>query len=316
MSVPTTSLGLDETVFPLRERLQLAGVPEPRVLFLMATGAGFLPARLADRMEVELGELCGECEPWSGQVLRAGRFGRLPVWFIDDVSGEPLDDEPSSPWMRALPVWLAAAAGARVCVHTSAGSALPVRESLVAEGPGASGGPGAPGPGGAAGDRTPLAPPCLAVVRDHVNLSGFTPLLGLGESKLGPLFPDLAHLHHAGLRAAALRTAEAHGIAAAAAIAACTLGPALETPAERIMLARLGADVAVPNLAAPLLAAGHAGLAVLALVAVTDGSPGPADVKRVVEAAGALQPALEDLVLALVPELEATADALAAEADA
>jgi purine nucleoside phosphorylase len=301
MSAPTTSLGLDETVFPLRERLQLAGVPEPRVLFLMATGAGFLPARLGDRTEVELGELCGECEPWSGQVLRAGRFGRLPVWFIDDVSGEPLDDEPSSPWMRAMPVWLAAAAGARVCVHASAGSALPVRESLVADG---------------AGDRAPLAPPCLAVVRDHVNLSGFTPLLGLGESKLGPLFPDLVHLHHAGLRAAALRTTEAHGIPAAAAIAACTLGPALETPAERIMLARLGADVAVPNLAAPLLAAGHAGLAVLALVAVTDGGAGPTDVKRVVEAAGALQPALEDLVLALVPELETTADALAAEADA
>jgi hypothetical protein len=82
------------------------------------------------------------------------------------------------------------------------------------------------------------------------------------------------------------------------------------------MLARLGADVAVPNLAAPLLAAGHAGLAVLALVAVTDGGAGPTDVKRVVEAAGALQPALEDLVLALVPELETTADALAAEADA
>src|SRR6185436_11290306 len=88
---------------------------------------------------------------------------------------------------------------------------------------------------------------------------------------------------------------------------ACTLGPALETRAERTMLARLGATVAVPNLAPPLLAAGHAGLALIALVAVTDagdwGGNGGTDVKSVVAAAGLLQPALEDLLLALVPAL-------------
>jgi hypothetical protein len=79
------------------------------------------------------------------------------------------------------------------------------------------------------------------------------------------------------------------------------------------MLARLGADVSVPNLATPLLAAGHAGLAVLALVAVTDAGAGPADVGGVLSAAGVLQPALEDLLLALGPALEHTAAALASE---
>ncbi len=294
MSSPTSSLGLDETVFPLRERLRLAGVPDPNVLFLMATGVGFLPARLGEGHEVELGELCGECEPWNGQVLRAGRLGGFEAWFLDDVSGEPLSDEPASPWMRALPVWLAAAAGAQIVVHTSAGSALPAQ------------------PGG----RPTLTTPALVALCDHVNFSGSTPLLGLGESKLGPLFPDLSRLHHAGLRAAALGRAAGLGIPMAEAIAACTLGPALETPAERTMLSRLGADVSVPNLATPLLAAGHAGLAVLALVAVTDASPGAADLRSVVAAAGALQPALEDLLLALVPDLEATAAALCAEAEA
>lgn len=302
MSSPLT-LGLDETVFPLRERLRLAGVPDPSVLFLMATGVGLLPSRLREAHEVELGELCGECEPWNGQVLRAGFIGGLAAWLLDDVSGdvsgEPLTalegaGEPARPWMRALPVWLAAAAGAELVVHTSAGSALPAR----AEG------------------RAGVPAPALVALYDHVNFSGATPLLGLGESKLGPLFPDLSRLHHRGLRAAALSRAAALGIPLSEAIAACTLGPALETPAERTMLARLGADVSVPNLATPLLAAGHAGLAVLALVAVTDASEGAADLRSVLAAAGVLQPALEDLVLALVPDLEATARALAAELEA
>jgi purine nucleoside phosphorylase len=292
----TSSLGLDETIFPLRERLRTAGVPDPRVLFLMGTGVGFLPGRLTGAREVQLGELCSTCPPWDGRVLHTGLLGALPVWLLEDVSDEPLaadsTDEPISPWMRAMPVWLAAAAGAAACVHTSAGSALPTQPS------------------------EPNWVPGLAVLRDHINFSGTTPLLGLGESRLGPLFPDLTHLYHAGLSAAARERAEALGIPVREAIAACTLGPALETRAERTMLARLGASVAVPNLAPPLLAAGHAGLALLALVAVTDARDEGADVKSVVAAASLLQPALEDLLLALVPALAETAAALSAEVEA
>jgi purine-nucleoside phosphorylase len=283
---------LDETIFPLRERMRAAGVPDPRVLFLMGTGVGFLPGRLTGGRALELGELCGGCPPWDGEVLHTGALGTLPVWLLADRADDPLADEPASPWMRAMPVWLAAAAGALVCVHTSAGSAL------------------AP--------EADVAPrvPALAALSDHLNFSGMTPLLGLGESRLGPLFPDLSHLYHAGLRAAALECAGRLGIPAVEAIAACTLGPALETRAERAMLARLGASVAVPNLATPLLAAAHAGLAVLALVATTDARADGADVKSVVAAAGVLQPALEDLLLALGPALDETAAALAAELEA
>jgi len=289
MTSPTASPGLDETVFPLRERLRVAGVPDPRLVFLMATGVGFLPSHLDDPIDVALGELAPDCEPWSAQVLHAGQLpgpGGGPgigAWILEDVSGEPLEREPEAPWMRVLPVWLAAAAGAHLCVHTSAGSALAPR----ARG--------------------------LVLVRDHLNLSGATPLLGLGPSKLGPLFPDLSRLHHEGLRRAALERCGRLGIAVAEGVAACTLGPALETPSERRMLATLGADVAVPGLALPLLAAAHAGLETLAIVAVTDAEGERVAVSRVLEAAAALQPALEDLLLALLPELGATAAGLAQE---
>jgi len=285
-------LSLDETVFPLRERVRAAGLPDPEALFLMATGTGFLPSRARDLEELELGELAGELGPWSGAVLRAGRLGALSAWFLDDCAGEEASDEPRPAWMAALPVWLAAASGAAVCVHTSAGSALPSDEL----------------------GRVPLAPRSFALIGDHVNFSGTSPLVGLGESRLGPLFPDLSHLHHAGLRAAAEARARALGLVAREAVAACTLGPALETPAERRMLARLGADVAVPGLAAPLVAAGHAGLALLAIVAVTDAPAQGVELRSVLEAASQLAPSLEDLLVALAPDLAETAARLAAEA--
>ena len=294
-TAPATDPGaasLDETVFTARERLRAAEIPAPRVLFLMATGVGFLPAHLVDPCALELGEITPEQEPWSAQVLHAGHLGALPVWCLEDVSGELLEREPRSAWVRGFPVWLAAAAGAQLCVHGSAGSALAPLPGLV---------------------RSSGAIEGLALVRDHLNVSGSTPLLGLGPSRLGPLFPDLTRLHHLGLRRAAQARAEALGIPAAEAIAACTHGPALETPAERTMLARLGAEVAVQALATPLLAAAHSGLSLLAIGAVTDARAGTTEVPELVDSARRLQPALEDLLLALVPDLAAAADARASE---
>jgi len=298
----SASPGLDETVFPLRERLRAAGVEDPSVLFLMATGVGFLPSRMEGAHGIGLDEILPDGDlrssvlerphphhPWTGQVLHAGRLGALSVWFLEDVSSEALEPAPTAPWLRALPVWLAASAGASVCVHTSAGSALSH-----------DGGP-------------PLLERGLGLVSDHMNLSGSTPLAGLGESKLGPLFPDLTRLHHVGLRRSALARAAELGIGAAEVVAACTSGPALETPAERTMLARLGADVAVPGLATPLLAAGHAGLATLAVVAVTDARDEGPEVRHVLAAAAELVPALEDLLLALVPDLLSAVRSLSLE---
>jgi purine-nucleoside phosphorylase len=221
MSETNLSPTLDDVVFPLRERLRGVGVADPDVLLFLGTGVGFLPSRLDQAMELELGELLPDGEPWSAQVLRTGVLAGAQVWCVEDVSGDPAGFEVEEPWMRALPVWLAASAGCSVAVHTSAASALS---------------PAAPRRG-------------LAVVSDHLNVSGASPLLGLGESKLGPLFPDLSRLYHEGLRGAAAQRAAALGIELPEVVAACTLGPALETAAERRMLATLGADVAVPDLA-------------------------------------------------------------------
>jgi hypothetical protein len=287
---------LDETVAAARAGLAELEVPAPDLLLLMATGPGGLVDQLRHAREHALAEVAAIPSPWCEETLHSGELGSLTIWVLPDVSDDPADpgawggSAPAPSWVGGFPIWLAAAAGACVLVHTSAGCLLAQPE-------------GAP---------KLEAGKTLAVLRDHINLSGETPLHGLGASSLGPLFPDLSALHHFGLRRAAMDRAESLGLRLVEMIAACTTGPAIETPAERRMLARLGAELAVQALATPLLAAGHAGLAVLSLVCIADAGEDPTDLVSMIEAAGLAQPRLEELLLRLSEDLERTVHTLRA----
>ena len=79
------------------------------------------------------------------------------------------------------------------------------------------------------------------------------------------------------------------------------------------MAARLGAEVGVQGLATPLIAAAHAGLACLAVVALIDTAAtrdSGADPVRLVERAAELQSALEEFLGALAEDLASAAEAL------
>jgi len=271
------SHALDRAVRAAAEALRPSLERPPRALFLMGTGAGELGARLATRAPLALADVEGVPEPWRSCELHVGRLGEVELVALDDLSGDPLDAEGAA-WTSGFPCWLGAALGARVLVHTSAGAALPCDEE-------------------GAGERPAVG--SLALLSDHVNLSGSTPLVGLGASRLGPLFPDVSRLHDAGLRAAALAGALERGLDACEAVAACTCGPSLDTPAEERWRARAGAQVSVQGLAAPLLAAAHAGLTALCTVAVTGDALVASDWRRSLEAAQRAAPAVEDLLLSL-----------------
>jgi purine-nucleoside phosphorylase len=270
---------LDDSIFPSVAALDEEGIAQPDALLFLGTGLGaHLPPALANLKRFELGELEGTPEAWREEILHTGRLGRTSVWILEDAPGGlEFGEGAATPWEAAWPIWLASAAGAMVLVHTSAGSALDV-----------------------AGAPTPRS---LAVVTDHLNLSGATPLQGLGETRLGPLFPDQTRVHDRHLRALVQRAARDRGIPLTEAIAACTVGPALSTPAELRWLATTGAHVAVQRLADPLLAAAHASLATVALVGVTDRGDERLSMEDLVRRADAVAPALEDLVLAIGPDL-------------
>ncbi|TAJ24265.1 MAG: hypothetical protein EPO68_01740 [Planctomycetota bacterium] len=291
-SNPTSTVhALDVGVARALYELSRLRVPPPRALLMLGTGISTLPERIQNAQAFALGDLAFP-GLWRTSTLWSGALDGCPVWVLEDPLGDPRNDEAAAPWEGAFPCWLAARAGARVLLHTSAGLGL-AREGAAEPPPGT-----------------------LVALRDHVNLSGATPLVALAGSQLGPLFPDVTRLHHDGLRRSALARAERLGLDVREAVGACTLGPSLDTPAERRAWALLGADVAVQGLATPLLAAAHSGLATLALVAVTQGGSEPAELGAILTATQTATAALEDWILALGADLTGAARALAATEDA
>lgn len=272
---------LDQAVHDAAAALSKKGVPTTGALILMSTGVGMLAGRLKRAGRTPLGRAAGVPETWKDAVLHWGELEGLACWLLEDAPG-PADqggrERPGDPpWTRAFPVWLAAAAGARHLVHVSAGVALPKDGK----------------PGATLG--------ALAVACDHVNLSGSTPLQALSGSALGPLFPAVSKLHDEGLRQALLTEARRLGIPLEPAVLACTAGPALSTPAERRWWRAAGADAAVQELAAPLLAAAHAGLTVVAVSAVVDA--GDDEIPAILERAERAAPQLDELLAAFAPHV-------------
>jgi len=260
---------LDRTVRTALDELRADGAPAPAALLWLAVGAdGLLELLEGPRSSTS---------PTAGLEIHAAALGREPggpmVWIVEGA-GERA--EQTAPWRAVLACWVAAAAGARACLLATAGQALPESD--------------APPPAGS-----------LFLASDHLNLSGASPLVGLGPSELGPLFPDLTRLHHPGLRRSAAAAARARGVPIAEGVLACLAGPALATPAEARFLARAGAQAAVHELAAPLHACAHAGLAALSITALLDDGAGPADVARQAALAERLAPRLDALWLDLGP---------------
>jgi purine-nucleoside phosphorylase len=110
------------------------------------------------------------------------------------------------------------------------------------------------------------------LVRDHLNLTGRSPLAGPGAPPEGypSRFTDLTDLYSARLRALA-READpslAEGVYAA------MPGPHYETPAEIRMLATVGADLVGMSTVLEAIAARHLGAEVLAISLVTNPAAG------------------------------------------
>lgn len=260
---------LDESVASALSALERRSILRPAALYLLSTGVSVLAGRLQRAGRLPLGKLEGAPRAWADSLLHWGLLEGLPIWLLEN---SPLDREPEEPeWQRAWPLWLAASAGASTFVHTSAAA------SLVPE----------------------LAPGTIGMVRDHVNLCGSTPLTGLGASRLGAQFPDVSRVHDRALRLSALELARSLGLASREVVAACAVGPSLETPAERGWMARCGAEASAQELAPTLLAAAHAGLGGLSLLVVVHSGDGPIDIAQVAARAEAIAPALDDLLAKL-----------------
>lgn len=123
----------------------------------------------------------------------------------------------------------------------------------------------------AAGGINPsFVPGDLMAITDHLNLSGFNPLIGHNEDQLGPRFPDMSHAYTPELLKLLEATAQAEKIALKKGVYVQLSGPSYETPAEIRMLRTLGADAVGMSTVPEVVAAAHMGVKVAGISCITN----------------------------------------------
>ncbi|HUY29411.1 MAG TPA: purine-nucleoside phosphorylase [Acidimicrobiales bacterium] len=256
---------------------QRTGVERHDVAVVLGSGWQDAVAELGEtRAEVATDELPGFAAPTV-----AGHHGRLRSMEVAGVatlviSGRVHLYEGHTPAQVVHPVRSAVLSGARTVVLTNA-----------------------------AGGLDPAMRPGQAVlIRDHLNLTGRSPLGGPPPPPgFAPRFVDLTECYSARLRGLA-RAADptlAEGVYAA------FPGPHYETPAEIEMVRRIGGSLVGMSTALEAIAARHLGAEVLAISLVTNLAAGvsaePLDHEEVLAAGAAAAPGLARLVRAVIGTL-------------
>jgi purine-nucleoside phosphorylase len=274
---------VSEAADPLGEPLKTAveswdalGWPRPRAALISGSGLG-----------VELGEpergpidlsyfLPFAAHPLPGHAHEVELLRPRPDRAVAYFRGRLHAYQGYDAHQTVFPVRLAARLGARVLILTNASGAL----------------------------RPELPAGRLALVRDHLNLTGLNPLRGQLPPEWGPRFPDLTAAYDESLADLARRLAAEQGLTLSDAIYIGLLGPSYETPAEVRMLRALGGDLAGMSTVLEVIAARQMGLAVLCLSLVANPAAGlgiaPLSHEEVLATAEAGATSLRQLLKALI----------------
>ena len=256
------------------------GRPSHEVTLVLGSGWSEVVTGLADpgtAVTMPVSELPGFATPSA-----VGHRGTVTSCLVDGVTllsiaGRTHQYEGRGTEPVVHPAHVAAATGSRVLVLTNAAGGL--RDGL------------------AVGD--------LVLIRDHLNLTGRSPLTG-------PLFVDLVDAYRPTLRQAAADAIAASDAAAGVTdsrpgegVYAAMPGPQYESPAEIGMLRVLGADLVGMSTVPETIAARGLGLDVVAMSLVTNLAAGvtgqPLDHTEVLAAGAAGATRLTTALRALVP---------------
>lgn len=136
----------------------------------------------------------------------------------------------------------------------------------------------------------------LMLLKDHLNLTGQSPLVGPHVAAFGPRFPDQTAVYSPRLRALLLSV----GMRLRSGVYAGLLGPSYETPAEVRMLRHLGADAVGMSTVHEAMALNAMGAEVAGLSLITNLAAGisesPLSHQEVVHAGKQAAATLEQLV--------------------
>jgi purine-nucleoside phosphorylase len=285
---------------PLFERVQTAAravseqleLDTPTAAVVLGSGLGGVADRLTDARRVAYASL-----PCFPETTVAGHPGRL---VAGKLPGGPSTGSSSKLRDKTVLLLCGRVHGYEGYPPTEVGfgvrvvAALGVRTLIVSN---------------ASGAVDPaFSPGEIVAISDHINLASGSPLTGANDERLGPRFVDMTDAYDPKLRALAAAAApRAIGRELREAIYAGMAGPAYETPAEVRLLRTLGAGLVGMSTVHEVIAARHAGLAVLGLSLVANlaagVTAGPLRHEDVTRAAAAGADALGRLVAAVVAGL-------------
>ena len=119
----------------------------------------------------------------------------------------------------------------------------------------------------------------FACIVDHLNFTGYNPLIGTYYTDCGVRFPSLNNLYDKDLREIAHNVAKELGVTLGDSVFAQTSGPSYETPAEVRALKILGAETCGMSTAIEAIAGKHAGMKVLAISNISNKAAGLAKIE-------------------------------------
>ena len=257
----------------------------PAIGLILGSGLGDLAEEVEDAVSIPYGVV--PHFPISTVEGHAGRFviGRLEGKPVVVMQGRFHYYEGYLMRQVVLPVYVMRRLGAQTLVVTNA----------------------------AGGMNRSFRPGDLMLIRDHINLTGNNPLVGKNDERLGPRFPDMSEAYSKSYRELAHRLAgqiEADGgpLQLREGVYCGISGPSYMTPAELIMLARLGGDAVGMSTVAEVIAARHCGMDVLGVSCITDMAIGeqlePLTHEQVVAVADRTKPKFAALIRSFVREVQ------------
>jgi purine-nucleoside phosphorylase len=251
----------------------------PKTVIVLGSGLGRFAAALSGATSVPYGDIPGFSRSTvvghSGNLI-AGEMGgqRIAV-----MQGRIHAYEGHGPQAIATPIRILRRLGAERLILTNASGGL----------------------------RLDMAPGTLMIIEDHINFSGFNPLIGPNDDGIGPRFPDMTEAYDREMRVRLKEAARRAGVPVKNGVYLFALGPNFETAAEIRMYASFGADVVGMSTVPECLVARHCGMKVAGISIVTNHATGiatqPLTHEETLAAAASAAENLEQLLRAFLHAL-------------
>jgi len=251
----------------------------PEVAIILGSGLGNLAYEIQDRIELSYGEIpyfkSSTVEGHEGKLI----FGKIYYKKVVAMQGRLHYYEGYSMQEITFPIRVFEMLGVTVLICTNAAGGL----------------------------NPTFKPGDLMIIRDHINLSGSSPLIGKNYELFGPRFPSMKEAYNKQLISITKQVAKELGVDIKEGIYAFMTGPQYETDAEVRMLITLGANAVGMSTVPEVIVAAHAGMEVLGISCITNvaGSEGGIPThEEVLDVASKIEQNFMSLVMDTIKQIE------------